>query len=259
LCLYLFLDATKKWERLAYLAMTALMVLGIIGTSSRGAVLALSGFMIYMWWRSRKKAVGLVVIAIGAVGALFFASDLFFERMGTLTNYEAEGSAMARITTWTAATQMANDHPLLGVGASHFRVKFGVEYRPKDVEGPMLWLNAHSIFFQMLAEFGYTGIVILVGSLLYCFLTGERILMQVRRSSSELARHYEVTFLCLNASLVAFAVGAAFLSALYYPHWYVMMALYSAAELMYRRDESRIFAETVQGTSRQSEFANPTV
>jgi probable O-glycosylation ligase (exosortase A-associated) len=259
LCLYLFLDSTKKWARLAYLAITVLMVLGIVGTSSRGAVLALSAFAIYMWWRSRRKALGLIVVAIGVVGVLFFASGLFFERMGTLSNYEEEGSAMARITTWTAATRMANDHPLLGVGASHFRVKFGVEYRPQDVEGPMPWLNAHSIFFQMLGEFGYTGIVILLGSLLYCFSTGERILMQVRRSSSELAKSYEVTFYCLNASLVAFAVGAAFLSALYYPHWYVMMALYTAAELMYRRDEPRIFAETAPGTTRPPELANPAV
>jgi O-antigen ligase len=190
-----------------------------------------------------------VFVGIGVAGVLLFASDLFFQRMGTISQYQEEGSAMGRIMAWTAATQMANDNPLLGVGGAHFSVKFGVEYRPQDFVGPLPWLNAHSIYFMMLAEFGYPGLLVLLGSLFYCYRAGERILREVRGSDSEIARRYERMFYCLNGSLIAFSVGAAFLSALYYPHWYVIMGLYVAAELMYRRDRARVVADGVPETA----------
>jgi hypothetical protein len=40
----------------------------------------------------------------------------------------------------------------------------------------------------------------------------------------------------LNASLVAFAVGGAFLSVAYYPHLYILTGIFTAVQLMYIRD-----------------------
>jgi hypothetical protein len=37
----------------------------------------------------------------------------------------------------------------------------------------------------------------------------------------------------LNASLIAFAIGGAFLSVTYYPHIFVLAGLFASVELMY--------------------------
>lgn len=247
LALYVFQDTPGKIRKTLMLVLTATLVLGIIGTASRGASLALAAVVFYLWWRGRWKIGGAVGIAVLGLVILAFAPPLYFERLGKIENYEEDGSAMGRIMAWKSATRMANDHPLLGVGTGHFSVKLGAEYRPPEYgDRNMPWLTAHSIYFLALGELGYTGLLFLLGLLYRNYRSGERIIKEVRRGSSALARRYERLFLALNGSLIGFAVAGAFLSALYYPHLYVISGLYVAAELMYRRDEPRILADVVE-------------
>jgi hypothetical protein len=42
----------------------------------------------------------------------------------------------------------------------------------------------------------------------------------------------------LNASLIAFAVGGAFLSVAYYPHLYVLAGIFTAAQVTYIREKN---------------------
>lgn len=255
LCLYLFLDTDKKFYRLLALGLVGVMLFSIIGTSSRGASLAITAVFVYLWWRGRSKMLGLLAFVALGVALLIYAPDEYFGRMETIANYEEEGSAMGRIHAWKAALRMAGDHPVLGVAVGHFPIKYGVEYRPPEYAGlNMPWHTAHSIYFLVLGELGLPGIIFLLGILYGNYRSGERIIKRVRtiREHSTLARRYERTFLCLNSSLIGFAVGGAFLSALYYPHLYVISALYIAAELMYRRDEALMFPEHAPATDESA-------
>lgn len=246
LCLYLFLDASNKIYRLVTLGLLGLLVFAIIGTSSRGASIAIAVVLMYLWWRGRSKMVGLLGLGMLVTAVLLYAPAEYYGRMQTISNYEEEGSAQGRILAWKSAVRMANDHPLVGVASGHFPIKFGLEYRPPEYGDQHLpWLTAHSIYFLALGELGYPGIIFLLSILYLNYRNGERIIQRMRTVSqtSPLARRYERMFLCLNSSLIGYAVGGAFLSALYYPHLFVISSIFVAAELMYRRDEARIFAE----------------
>lgn len=244
LCLYVLIDSNSKLAKIGVLAILATLVLSVIGTSSRGASIAVAGVVLYLWWRGRAKMMGLVAIGALLIAVIAYAPPEYFERLESIKSYEEEGSAQGRILAWQSAMRMAADHPLLGVGSGHFPVKLGTEYRPPEFGDRNLpWLTAHSIYFLILGELGYPGIIFLLGLIFSSFRAGERNIKRLRQSEVPLARSYERLFLCLNGSLVGFAIGGAFLSALYYPHLFVIAGLFVAAELMYRRDEARLFGQ----------------
>jgi O-antigen ligase len=149
--------------------------------------------------------------------------------MATIKDYEDEGSAMGRVTAWKAAMQMMFDHPLLGVGAGHFTVAFGISYMPPDIVGPYPWLTAHSIYFLVIGELGIPGIVTLLVLVIGNPVANSRLRRAVLAlppdKVSEEHRRGARTLHMLNASMVGYAVAGAFLSAVYYPHMYVLVAL----------------------------------
>jgi len=227
-CLFLMLEAQSVTKKLFYAGTLAVLVLAVVATQSRGGVLALASVGLYYWLKSSRKILGVVGIVIVVVFIVTVAPRQFFDRMETLTltGETMEGSAQGRILAWTAAVRMAVDHPLLGVGVGHFPVKYGVEYRPEGYEpNEIPWQTAHSSYFLILGELGIPGIIFLIGILGSNLRGGERTLreMKTRLADRDVANRNLV--IALNASLIGFAVGGAFLSATYYPHIYLLVGL----------------------------------
>jgi probable O-glycosylation ligase (exosortase A-associated) len=251
--LHFLLNATyKNLYKVSILVVIGALMLGVIGTSSRGGFIAAIAVVCYLWWRGRSKGRGSLVVLALVLAVYSYAPPVFFERMDTIRTYEEDGSAVGRIMAWNSAIRMANDNPLRGVGSGHFSVKLGTEYQPPEYEFQNLpWLTAHSVYFLALGELGYPGLFFVLAILYFNIRSGERIIKKVRQSPSKLARRYESLFLHMNASLIGFAVGGAFLSALYYPHLYVISGIYVAAELMYRRDEARILSDEATDETRE--------
>lgn len=226
LCLFLMLESTTMTKRLVYGGILIVLVLAVVVTQSRGGVIALACVGLYYWLKSDKKLVGFLGMLVIVVVAIAFAPKELTERMGTLTGEQLDGSAQGRLLAWESAIRMAADNPLLGVGVGHFPVKFGVEYRPEGFgSDEMPWLTAHSSYFLILGELGLPGILFFVALIVTNFRSGERMLRTMNMHSAERFATNRRLMIALNASLVGFAVGGAFLSAVYYPHIYFLAAL----------------------------------
>ena len=231
LCLFLVLDAKKVLHKAFWVAALLVLIAGVVGTQSRGGTLGLAAMAAYYWAKSARKAqTGL--IAIGAVVLILaLAPGAYFERMSTIGD-TTEGSTQGRITAWTAAVRMAIDNPVFGVGAAHFGTKIGTEYRPAGFIGS--GMNAHSLYFLALAELGIPGLIVLV------WLIGANLAANSKLSKELRARGLPSTSSELqllassSASMIAFAAAGAFLSALYYPHIYVISGLMVAARHVVR-------------------------
>lgn len=233
-CLFLLLDASTIRHKLIYAGALLLLVLGVVGTSSRGGTVALAAMGLYYWLKSDRKFL-MAVISAAIVGLILaFAPPLYFERMQTIKGFQ-DGSAQGRILAWKAGVLMAVDHPFLGVGAGHFPVKYGVEYRPKGFGATEIpWQTAHSVYFVILGELGFPGlgfILALIGSNL---VANRRLAREIPSRDSEQTATETRLLACLSASLIAFAVGGAFLTAIYYPHVYVLAGLMVAARRLIR-------------------------
>ncbi|MEQ1795842.1 MAG: O-antigen ligase family protein [Nitrospira sp.] len=227
-CLFLMLESQSVTKKLFYGGTLAVLVLAVVATQSRGGILALASVGFYYWLKHDRKILGVIGIVIVVAFILAVAPPQFFDRMETLTQTgeKMEGSAQGRILAWTSAIRMAIDHPFIGVGAGHFPVKYGAEYRPEGFGiNEVPWQTAHSSYFLVLGELGIPGIIFLLGLIVSNLVAGERTLRKTKPrlpNSNVTSRNLVIA---LNASLVAFIVGGAFLSGFYYPHIYLLAAL----------------------------------
>lgn len=241
LCLFLLLESKSLWLKLFYLAILAVLLLSIIGTSSRGAAIAISAVLLYLWWRSRKKLMGVAALAVVVVGVLSFAPDSYFERMESVKDYETEGSAQGRLQAWAAAVRMAKDHPLTGVGSGHFGMMYSNRYRPPDYDhDTMQWLTAHSIYFLTLGELGIPGVIFLFAIIFGSLRINSRRLREVELMPSIVRETQRRLLVCMNSSIIAFAVGGAFLSAIYYPHVFVLAGVMTVVGFLHRDGLRRV-------------------
>jgi putative inorganic carbon (HCO3(-)) transporter len=213
-----------------------LMLLAVVASQSRGAVLGLGAVAVYLWWRSKNKVAGVVVAMLLGIGLMIYAPGVFFDRMGTIAQYETEGSAQARISAWKAGMRMVIDRPLTGVGAGMFAPSYGTKYKPKGEW--VHWANAHSIYFLVIGELGVPGIVTLLVVLWGGMFQNERLRKRFLEYHGDRITPEQVVtarlLLMGTTALIGFAIAGAFLSAAYYPHLFVltgtMVALRSMVE-----------------------------
>lgn len=231
LCLFLFLNA-RVVLRPAWMVCLFLLTACVVLTQSRGGTLGLGAMGVYYWLKNPKKAQtgAMVLVAVGLI--LVFAPGAYFNRIRTIADTQ-EGSASGRIMAWGVAVDMALSNPVLGVGAGHFPTKFGNEFRPKDLEGPSM-MTAHSIYFLALGELGVPGLAILIYFIGANLSANRRLAIEVRDRHGTKAIELQL-LASTSAAVIAFAVAGAFLSALYYPHLYVIAGLQAAVREVVRQ------------------------
>lgn len=231
LCLFLLLDSRRVTVKLLWAGAILVLVAGVVVTQSRGGTVGLACVGAYYWAKSRRKVQTGVIIAVVIGLIMAMAPGNYFARMGMIGD-TTEGSASARLTAWAVARQMAYDNPLLGVGAGHFGVKIGSEYRPANFAGS--GMTAHSIYFLALGELGFPGFILLLSFIIFNLRANQRLAKELKSRNAK-AYDSELQLLAsTSASLIAFASAGAFLSALYYPHLYILGGILTASRHVIR-------------------------
>jgi probable O-glycosylation ligase (exosortase A-associated) len=206
-------------------------VLGIVGTQSRGGALALAAGLAFYWVSvARRKTLGLIAVAVVVAAVLMLAPARYFDRLETIANYSEDNSAMSRLQVWRAGFRMALDYPL-GVGAGNFASAYGRYYLPGEEQnvigwGSGRWLNAHSVYFKIMGEYGFPGFAMLIGIIALNFRdnrASRRRLREVRGDRG--AMPLDLWPAVLSMSLMAYAVAGMFLGGFSYPHLYFLSAL----------------------------------
>ena len=230
---YLREVATRKWIRISLALLMLFTAVAVLGTQSRGAFLAISAMGVVLWLRSKEKAK--VAIAIGAIGLVLtqFMPSSWEERMQTIGAYNQDGSAMGRINAWQMATHLANDR-FLGGGFWIYTPEIFARYAPvpDDIHA------AHSIYFQVLGEHGYVGLILFLLVGFFSYRTAVRIRRATQRSA-QLRWLYQLAGM-MQVSMIGYAVGGAFLSLAYFDLPYNVMVILVACERWLQEKE---FAE----------------
>ncbi|MGH8578660.1 MAG: putative O-glycosylation ligase, exosortase A system-associated, partial [Gammaproteobacteria bacterium] len=117
------------------------------------------------------------------------------------------------------AYNLAKDRPLVGGGFEAFTPELFSKYAPilTDVH------DAHSIYFEILGEHGFAGLVLflLLGFLAFCAGTW---IIKNTPDRVEMKWHRELAAMT-QVSLVGYAVGGAFLGLAYFDFYYHLLAL----------------------------------
>lgn len=228
---YLQQESGKRWVWHAMNGMMLLSALAALGSYSRGGLLAIAAMVVFMWLKSNNKMAGGILIALLAPLALLFMPERWSERMDTIGEYQSDDSAMGRINAWYMAYNLAKDRFFGGgfeIAEAH--TFFLYAPNPADIHA------AHSIYFQALGEHGFIGLAIY---LLLGLLTWRSADWIVRNSRgiAELAWASGLAKM-IQASLIGFAVGGAFLSLLYFDVPYYLMAAVVAIRALVERHKA---------------------
>lgn len=207
---YLYLQTRKRWQQWGLLASMVLCGFSALGSQSRGALLGIGAMLVFFWLKSRSKiAIGLMLVVLVPV-AYQFMPEKWHARMMTIENYEEDNSAMGRINAWKMAINLTKDRPITGGGFEIYNGDMFGRYapNPRDIHA------AHSIYFQVLGEHGYVGLVLFMLLGILVWRDSSWIVRKARgridlQWASDLARMIQV-------SMIGYAVGGAFLSLAYY-------------------------------------------
>lgn len=230
---YLRLISDKKWVQRGLVTLMLLSAVAALGTQSRGALLALAAMGFVIWLRSEKKMMAGIAVVIVGISLVAFMPSSWEERMSTISEYEKDGSAMGRINAWWLAFNIANSR-ITGAGFEAYTAELFASFAPDPLDIHV----AHSIYFSVLGEHGYIGLILFL-SLWLSTLGIARRLRNETRDEEELKWLFNLAGMC-QVSLVGYAVGGAFLSLAYFdlPYNIMVMLVVCKAWLMAYRKRS---------------------
>jgi probable O-glycosylation ligase (exosortase A-associated) len=147
----------QRLVRYAAFSIFAAVVVAILGTHSRAALLAIATvlMLILLGWRRQWRALALAAVAFAAF-LLCTSPQKFAARVGTIGKFQQEPSAAMRPKSWYVALRLGLDHPLLGAGFRPFSRAAYERYIPGYSDDH----DAHNIFLQVFAEHGFPGLIL---------------------------------------------------------------------------------------------------
>ena len=233
--MYFLLQQThSKWIKRALAGGMVVCAVAILGTQSRGALLAIAAMAVFLWWKSPHKLALAVVLPVVAVGALLFMPEHWWTRMETIQEYGADRSAMERIWAWKMAFNLAMDRPFLGGGFEMWTPDAYSHYATEWYKAQ----GAHSIYFQVLGEQGFMGLFLY---LLVWLFTWRNANWLIRRGRTDPGSKWAGSLASMiQVSLVAFGVGGIFLSLAYWDVPYYGLVALTVARFAVSRQEASI-------------------
>ncbi len=227
----------RGWHRLASAALALLFTTAIVVTDSRGGFVGLVVLVVYCVLVAPHRIRNL---AIAAAAALVFYASVpapYRAEIASITENKEHDSGEARAFLWMTARNMWRDHPVLGVGAGNFSVHAGryqatadsgrfssPEYVYKNWTGSAV----HSLYFELLSEYGIVGSLVLGGVVVGHFWMIRRLRKFVGghpNATPQLRRDSTLYGVGLSTAMVGFLAAGAFLSAACFPYVWLLSAL----------------------------------
>lgn len=236
---YLRQTEANRWLRHILMASLVFVVFSILGSQSRGALIALLAMAFFLGIKGKYPVRTSLLLVAFVFVAIAFMPDSWTNRMDTVRNFEADNSAMSRIWTWTTLWNAAVDHPFVGVGFVADNGAVFAKYAPIDGDFAVFRgqiFVAHSIYFQMLGEHGFVGFALfmLLGVLTW---TSAGRLARKTRDDPEFGPWMPVLMRMVQVSLIGYGAGGAFLSLAYLDLPYYVMGFVVTADAIVRRRE----------------------
>ncbi len=251
---YLLQTAQRRAVRWFLVFAIGTCSLSILGSHSRGALLALAAMFIVLALKGKRPLIMGAVLGALLVGAVAFMPDQWTDRMETIGTYEQDSSAMARVYTWRTIWNLALDRPITGAGfdtANDAVFDRYPPYREIASDSPV----AHSIYFQALGEHGFPGLALY---LLLGLLTWRRAgrLIRETRGDPEFGGWVPALMRAAQVSLIGFAVGGAFLTLVHFDLSYYIVSFVLLADATVR--EQRRAKAVVPALSMPGELKGAT-
>jgi probable O-glycosylation ligase (exosortase A-associated) len=221
----------NKWlKRLLWLFFW-ISPLTIVLTKSRGAALAMGVTGTVLLTRVKHKVAFLLMGCLLLLVAVPFVPTEWYGRMATIKNYEQDASARGRINAWHAAWNLALDRPLTGGGLRALNSP-AIIYR--YAPNPMDYHDVHSIYFEVLGEIGFPGLIVYLALIIATVQSLRKIIRNSRTlpGGEFFANYANATLL----GLVAYLFNGIFLGLAYFDLFYQFVGFTVSLQVILRKE-----------------------
>lgn len=225
LALWLARDARSRAGRLAAVAATGVIGVGIISTQSRGGLIALFvGVSAFVWLVGGRARLLLAVLPIVVAGVLATSdAGSRFEQLRDLAQPReaVDPSIRGRLSEDLAAVEMFSDHPLIGLGAGQYTPHYA-QYATRIGLDERREREPHNSYLEMAAESGVLGLAAFLGLLGTMIVTSLRSRARLVRNGELAAGHLAEA---LIAAMLGYGIAAVFLHQAFPEYLWLLLGL----------------------------------
>jgi putative inorganic carbon (HCO3(-)) transporter len=213
-----FREFWGKYKKWIMFAAASTGYLAVMGASSRGAQLGLAIIMIWGVLKIRGGFKFLILIIALGIALYHLLPEHELERFRSAGT---DSTSLQRLAYWRVGIKLAEEHPVLGIGYLNWTPVTNKLY-PEGV-GPFHQMQVpHSIYIQLAAEMGYTGLICYIFMVLAAFFVNEKTRRLIKNSQ---ANYIAILSYGLDAGLIGFLVAGAFVTVTYYPFFWIQIAM----------------------------------
>lgn len=237
LLFFLYKYSSQRLIRLGFLVALILAAFSVMGTFSRGGFIGLSALGIWFFLSSRRKLLSLLLVSVFALSMAQFAPESWFTRIDTISEANQDDSFMTRVIAWKVSTMIALSNPVFGGGFhavqslpvwTEYRDTIGLFSFIPTPETPIVGRAAHSIYFEVLGDMGFVGLILFLA----IWVNAWRTALSIKRTSHgnpELLWASDLADM-LRLSFLAYAISGAAVSMGYFELFYIYVMAIAVLE-----------------------------
>ena len=218
---YTAVSGKGYWKRIA-MAATVLLFIMLILVATRAAWLGIfmvgfttmaMGLILHKKLDISSRQMKTAMIAVTSVVVLLAAGVIeggkythsgYLEKLGSIVRPDA-GNNHFRLSMWKITEEMANDHPVAGVGAGNWQIAIPDYFSRVGIkEREVNWISPHNDYLWILSEKGFIGLGLYLGIILAALW----MLVRILRSQAEKEEKWQALF--LGAGLTGYLTVAFF-------------------------------------------------
>ncbi|WP_260295942.1 putative O-glycosylation ligase, exosortase A system-associated [Sedimenticola hydrogenitrophicus] len=241
---YLITYSQNKIVKFSLILAFVLTSFAVLGTYSRGGLIGLLAIGIWSVIKTKNRLPIILVGTILGIILITMAPESWFERMDTIQTATEDRSFMGRVVAWKLSVLLALDHPIFGGGfqaiqdlavwlqySADFHLMDFVPTRQPDTHRAHA---AHSIYFQVLGDMGFIGLLIFLSILVSAWKNTNFIIKQCKDNQHQ-KWIYDLGKM-LQISLIAYMVSGAALNMAYFDLTYAVIALTLSLRIIVESD-----------------------
>lgn len=217
---YLQLQASRKYVKIGLGLAMFLTGVAVLGTYSRAGLISLVVVSAALFLKSRRRITLAIAFASVAMVGYHYMPSKWIDRMDTIQHAQQTDSLQTRIQSWEFAVNVAIHRPLVGGGFNDYLSRdLWQRYGPNGAIPRAI----HSIYFRVLGEHGFVGLVLFLGLLAASW----RKCSQVRkraRASPDMKWAFDLASM-LQVSLLAFMTAGLAAPMTYFDLTFQLMAM----------------------------------